>query len=758
MAFDFGFYNAVDHDRVYNAVQFGEMFDGLINDGIYATIGQAFSVRPGGGMNVIVGTGRAWFNRTWNVNSSEMSLTIDVSDLLLPRYDAVILEVDKRLSSRTNSIKVLKGTPATVPVLPTLTYDDGAGLYQYLLASVYVKENAEEILKSNIENFMGRDRTPFVTGILQSINIDAAFLQWEGNFEEWFENVRTTLGEDAAGSLLVQIENTDKKVEELRKNAVLTSQKATASDVVNHTTGKYLTADLIPTINARGGEIGEIVQTTRQLDTNYWMPCQGQFVSPSYFSDDFLFEYGCVNGIYNVTATNKILQESLKSIFYSVDFTLVKSHTTDYNNPQTTGLIGTCYVGKTGYTVYLTAGKLRETSSTSFYLVLTKFTCGGVTIKNMSSSILKEDANIVLRGGGCFVYNNTPYAAIIRSYSAAASVVYVGDLINLQTGEITSQVIYDWALSDSLRHIEKIGSAALWDDIYVMVAAKKPVVIFVNVPNKTFEYASRNINNVVGNYNVLLLNHRYVLSCWTTGSNVWYDEVWQLNKSGDHTDVRRKYISNDAFQRIVQQLKHVTAASGNDFNDQFVLVQTDNDGGFLVGDGFRSMWRYAYPTGDSLDYTFQYFFYDYFPSRPSSLTLDLYPRLYYSMMIRTGKHTMYSFEKLFSKLVPYNINSGGNDSAIVTVSCQEHFYTLPSPSFINGAKPVHIYKQKDEYMDEYAQNLTNGIMLRDKFPMDVQPYKFFGVGPIIFMNSNPSYFEPGAFCMPTVEFGWIRYR
>lgn len=288
MAFDFGFYNAVDHDRVYNAVQFGEMFDGLINDGIYATIGQAFSVRPGGGMNVIVGTGRAWFNRTWNVNSSEMSLTIDVSDLLLPRYDAVILEVDKRLSSRTNSIKVLKGTPATTPVLPTLTYDDGAGLYQYLLASVYVKENAQEILKSNIENFMGRDRTPFVTGILQSINIDAAFLQWEGSFEEWFENVRTTLGDDAAGALLNQV-----------NERVKYTDKATNQEMIDGTTNdKWVTPALVKMINSpEGKEPGDIVQSMRHLDLEYpgkYLKLNGQTISMgnySNISDDFSVNY-----------------------------------------------------------------------------------------------------------------------------------------------------------------------------------------------------------------------------------------------------------------------------------------------------------------------------------------------------------------------------------------------------------------------------------------------------------------------------------
>ena len=46
MSLTYGFYNSVDHDRVYDATQFGSIFDGVINDGVFQNIGDLFAVSP----------------------------------------------------------------------------------------------------------------------------------------------------------------------------------------------------------------------------------------------------------------------------------------------------------------------------------------------------------------------------------------------------------------------------------------------------------------------------------------------------------------------------------------------------------------------------------------------------------------------------------------------------------------------------------------------------------------------------------------
>lgn len=224
--FSCGFYDAIDDDRVYSATQFGEMFDGLITDGIYATIGNAFAVVPGTGVQIKVRSGRAWFNKRWSVNTADFPIDLADPDLLLPRIDAVILEVDTRVITRNNAIKVITGEPNVNPVKPTLTRADG--LYQYPLAWVRVDQNVETITASKIENNIGKTPTPFVTGILKAITIDELWNQWEGQFDEWFADLQAQLSGDVA----VNLQN---QVNALKSGKVNISDKATTTNAQNGT-------------------------------------------------------------------------------------------------------------------------------------------------------------------------------------------------------------------------------------------------------------------------------------------------------------------------------------------------------------------------------------------------------------------------------------------------------------------------------------------------------------------------------------------
>lgn len=225
MALTFGFYNSLNGDRKYNADQFGQIFDGIINDGVFMSIGDHLMVSSGGGMVVYVGTGRAWFNSTWTRNDAILPLTLEQSEVLLNRIDAVILEVDTNADVRANSIKILKGTPASEPTKPLMIQENG--LYQYPLAYVTVNQGVTSITQAEIENAIGLTETPFVTGILETMDISSLVAQWETEwsnfldditessitFEEsqqeafntWFETIKGQLSEDAAGNLQNQI-------------------------------------------------------------------------------------------------------------------------------------------------------------------------------------------------------------------------------------------------------------------------------------------------------------------------------------------------------------------------------------------------------------------------------------------------------------------------------------------------------------------------------------------------------------------------
>lgn len=181
----FGFYDSFNHDRLYNAIQFGSMFDGIIRDGIFMSIGTCFRVIPAEGMMVLVGPGRAWFDHTWTLNDAPLPIHLPQSELLLNRIDAIVIDVDQKQESRKNDIIVVKGTPSSNPQRPTLI--NMATRHQYPLAYISVKANVTEIRAADITSMIGTSASPYVTGILDTVNIDALLDQWRDQWQNFFE-------------------------------------------------------------------------------------------------------------------------------------------------------------------------------------------------------------------------------------------------------------------------------------------------------------------------------------------------------------------------------------------------------------------------------------------------------------------------------------------------------------------------------------------------------------------------------------------
>ena len=185
MAVTYGFYNSVSGDRKYNAIQMSSIFDGIIKDGIFMSIGTSMMVvATGEGRMLNVGVGRAWFDHTWTLNDAPLPLTPDQSEILLNRIDMIVLDIDQREAVRANNIIVVKGTPSSTPVAPSLIFD--AHHRQYPLASVYIGKGVTQINQADITNLVGSGRCPFITGILETINIEALVAQWEDQWTQFF--------------------------------------------------------------------------------------------------------------------------------------------------------------------------------------------------------------------------------------------------------------------------------------------------------------------------------------------------------------------------------------------------------------------------------------------------------------------------------------------------------------------------------------------------------------------------------------------
>ena len=180
----YGFYNSKNGDRKYDAIQMSSIFDGIIRDGVLQHYGTAMVVKESEGMMVNVGIGRAWFNHTWTLNDALLPLTVPISEVLLNRIDAVVLEVDARESVRANSIKVIKGTPASSPKNPTLVKTNDR--WQYPLAYIRVNAGVTSIRQANITNCVGTSACPFVTAPLEKMSIDALIAQWGDQWKAFY--------------------------------------------------------------------------------------------------------------------------------------------------------------------------------------------------------------------------------------------------------------------------------------------------------------------------------------------------------------------------------------------------------------------------------------------------------------------------------------------------------------------------------------------------------------------------------------------
>lgn len=183
MSVSSGFFNSLNGDRKYNAAQMSAIFDGLIIDGVFASIGTAFAVKAAGGLTVNVGIGKAWFDHTWTVNDSILPMTAPEAEVLLDRIDAVVLEVNGMKSVRNNTIKFVKGNPSSAPSRPTLTNE--GNVHQYPLCYIYRKYGTAVINQADITPMVGTESTPFVTGILQTISLDELLGKWQDELDRF---------------------------------------------------------------------------------------------------------------------------------------------------------------------------------------------------------------------------------------------------------------------------------------------------------------------------------------------------------------------------------------------------------------------------------------------------------------------------------------------------------------------------------------------------------------------------------------------
>lgn len=192
MAITYGFWNALKqsdgtYDRVYNSDQISEMFEGLLSDGVFESVGDALIVKEKSGLTVEIGTGRAWIGDRWMKNDAKLDITLAAAHLTLNRWSAIVIKAD--YSNRVITIEEKAGTPATSPTKPTMTYNDS--IKEKCLAYVYVGKGITSITQTNITDCRADTSIcGWVTGVIKQVDTSQLFLQYQTAYEQQLANMQ----------------------------------------------------------------------------------------------------------------------------------------------------------------------------------------------------------------------------------------------------------------------------------------------------------------------------------------------------------------------------------------------------------------------------------------------------------------------------------------------------------------------------------------------------------------------------------------
>ena len=241
---DYGFFwHSQGGDRLYSPTSFELWLKKFFTSGVFE--GDLF-VSATSGMNVSVSDGYANVDGKVRFFPSDNVLTIPAAGANTVRIDTIVIERNE--GDRNISLKVVEGTPTTDEPIPTPPVRED-GVYQLVIAEVYVGEAVSEITQANITDKRLDDTVcGYVTGTVEEISWAQITAQWnayveefksemeadynawvaeseedysewiaenEEDFMEWFANLQYVLDGDVAGHLQNEIDDLVERVNEI---------------------------------------------------------------------------------------------------------------------------------------------------------------------------------------------------------------------------------------------------------------------------------------------------------------------------------------------------------------------------------------------------------------------------------------------------------------------------------------------------------------------------------------------------------------
>lgn len=373
MPYSSGFFDAMDtggglYDRAYQANDFAHFFELLVKNGVFPqpSNGMSVSAETPAKMSVAVNPGTAWINGHFITipNNGTEHLDVPVANPSLPRIDSVVVGLNA--ANREITIYIRSGIAGASPS-PVLLLRN-SDVYELELAQITVSAGVASISQSAIRDTRSdSSRCGIVTGLIEQLDVTGFFQQAQASFDLWFEDIKTQLSDDVAGSLQNQINDINDpnkvgtvsyKIAELKRDKLDISQKATISEAQIATNDiKYVTpskvksymdyikateAEAIQGISttkwvspatagivakARAFSVGDTLDTMRNSLGSNWALCNGDSFDPAQYPDLAAVTPGMETmlGLSAVDSTNYSFDGFLNANGYQIGITAAGS-------------------------------------------------------------------------------------------------------------------------------------------------------------------------------------------------------------------------------------------------------------------------------------------------------------------------------------------------------------------------------------------------------------------------------------------------
>ena len=194
----------IDYDRASSSAQLRGLIKSMITNGVNLTESTNLQVIANGTNNTLtVKAGYVIIEGAIKHFENDVTVTLPTADMNNSRIDTVVARLNLNESVRDIVIDVVSGTASATPTEPTLTRT--SNYYEVGLANILVGVGASVISQSEVtDTRLLNSRCGLATSI-GKIDTETLFTQLTTDFNNWFDNIKGQLSEDAAGNLQLQI-------------------------------------------------------------------------------------------------------------------------------------------------------------------------------------------------------------------------------------------------------------------------------------------------------------------------------------------------------------------------------------------------------------------------------------------------------------------------------------------------------------------------------------------------------------------------